>query len=282
MSKDTEAHPWFKVQPRVRGWTDSVEWDSFGLWFAMGLWSADTGGSAMIPKTRISAVTARRLTGKRLAAALAQLIAEGQLVDHPAHWELTHWEQPPVEVWQDNTQRERWARNKRLKRDGELCRQIKARDRNLCRYCGIRVDWANHNDKSPYGGTYEHVDPDGENSLSNVVVGCRSCNCWKKQDRPLEHAEMALFRPGTTAAQIAAGATPMVDHRPVNERGPRLALVIDDDDGPAPGQPPASPSRGARAPARDSGPGQPRAGRTGTVQATAMDPLEDNHEGDHQ
>jgi hypothetical protein len=122
------------------------------------------------------------------------------------------------------------------------------------------VNWDDKNGGT--GGTYDHVDPDGDNSMSNVVVACRECNCEVKKERPLEHSGMALWRPGTTAAQIAAGATPMHDFRTLLD-GPDQG--DDPPDGLPSGQPPASPRpaapTGIVAPARDSGPGQPRASR---------------------
>lgn len=88
----------------------------------------------------------------------------------------------------------RKQRNKALNRDRKLVQQILARDGTLCRYCGIRV---NFNDRrGVYGGTYDHVDPDGENSLTNVVVACRGCNAEKSHRTP-EEAGMPLLEPGT-------------------------------------------------------------------------------------
>lgn len=257
---DTLTLPWLKLPLHARKWLSGVEWDTAGLWYSMQMWSADQGTEGLIPARKIEAVTDRRLSAKRLRAALDELILEGQLVVEGDGWRLTIWEQPPAGTWQDHTKRERWRRDKALKRNGELCRAIKERDRNLCRYCGARVNWDDKNGDG--GGTYDHVDPDGDNSMSNVVVACRRCNCTLKNDRPLEHTGMALYRPGTTAAQIAAGAAPMVDFRPLPD-GPDQG---DDPPEPSPsGQPPAGPRPAAPAgfvaPARDSGPGQPRASR---------------------
>jgi hypothetical protein len=262
--KELDSVYWLKLPPRARSWLDGVSLEASFLWFSMQIWSADNGADGIVPKRRLDLAHARRLTKRQLTAALAELIEEGQLADEGEHYRLAIWEQPPLAVWQNDTLRERWARDKRLKRDKELCRAIKQRDRNLCRYCGRRVDWLNRNDTSPWRATYDHIDPDGENSLSNVVTACGGCNCEKKKQRTLEHAEMALFRPGTTAEQISAGATPMIDHRPLSER-PQPGRGQ-----PPPGQPGAS--RGPAeegsfvAPGRDSGPGQPGASRPGPRQ----------------
>jgi hypothetical protein len=264
---DTLTLPWLKLPLHARKWLSDVDWDTSGLWYAMQMWSADQGTDGLIPTRKLEAVTDRRLTGKRLRAALDELVVEGQLLAEETGWRLTTWEQPPAGTWQDHTKRERWRRDKALKRNGELCRAIKERDRNLCRYCGRRVNWDDKN--GPAGGTYDHVDPDGDNSMTNVVVACRRCNCELKQERPLEHSGLTLHRPGTTAATIAAVAAPTSDSRPVSD-GP------DQDDDPppgvSPGQPPAGPRpaapAGIVAPARDSGPGQPGAGPNGPPRST--------------
>ncbi len=270
--QDTLTLPWLKIPLHARKWLSDVSWDTAGLWYAMQMWSADQGTEGLIPTRKLEAVTDRRLTGKRLQAALDELVVEQQLVADGDGWRLAIWEQPPAGTWQDHTKRERWRRDKALKRNGELCRAIKERDRNLCRYCGVRVNWDDKN--GPTGGTYDHVDPDGDNSMSNVVVACRHCNCTIKAERPLEHSGLALWRPGTTAAQISAAVTtPIHDFRPVLD-GPDQG---DDPPDPSPpGQPPAGPRPAAPpgfvAPARDSGPGQPRAGRNRPSRATTGQP----------
>lgn len=265
--QDTLTLPWLKLPLHARKWLAGVDWDTSSLWYHMQMWSADNGTDGFIADRKMEAVTDRRLVGKRLRAALDELQDENQITRLDAGWQLVIWEQPPASTWQDHTKRERWRRDKALKRNGELCRAIKERDRNMCRYCGLRVNWDDKNGDG--GGTYDHVDPDGDNSMPNVVVACRHCNCTLKKERPLEHAGMALFRPGTTPAQIAAGAAPMVDFRPLRE-GPDQG--DDPPDGPAPGQPRASPRPAAEpeivAPARDSGPGQPGAGRNRPPRAT--------------
>lgn len=80
-------------------------------------------------------------------------------------------------------------RRNALYNDMRLIKAVRARDGDFCRYCGKKVNW---NDKrGPDGGTYDHVDPDGDNSLENIVVACRSCNSRKK-DRTPEEANMPL------------------------------------------------------------------------------------------
>lgn len=85
-------------------------------------------------------------------------------------------------------------RRQAVKRSPELRAIVRKRDADLCRYCGKTVDFSDR--KSPTGGTYDHVDPKGDNSPENVVVSCRSDNS-RKGDRTPEQAGMRLLPPGT-------------------------------------------------------------------------------------
>lgn len=84
-----------------------------------------------------------------------------------------------------------WDRKrKELERDRELVAAIRQRDGNRCRYCGKAVNWRDR--RSDSGGTYDHVQPRGDNSLVNVVVACRGCN-GRKNGRTPEEAGMPLL-----------------------------------------------------------------------------------------
>lgn len=85
-----------------------------------------------------------------------------------------------------------------MHRDPELRHRVRARDGDRCRYCGKRVDWNDR--RSPTGGTYDHVDPKGDNSEANLVVACRGCNA-RKCDRTPAQAGMTLHDPGTDLGQ---------------------------------------------------------------------------------
>jgi len=84
------------------------------------------------------------------------------------------------------------TRRQALFRDPELRRFVRERDRDLCRYCGVKVRWNDR--KGARGGTYDHVDPNGPNAPENLVVSCRGCNSSKK-DRTPEQAGMTLLPP---------------------------------------------------------------------------------------
>ena len=91
-----------------------------------------------------------------------------------------------------------------LLRNLTLRESIKQRDGDRCRYCGKSVNWTDR--RSPAGATYDHVDPDGGNSLNNVVVACHQCNITKNRRTP-EQAGMDLI-------QIKSGVDSGVD--PIN------------------------------------------------------------------
>lgn len=117
--------------------------------------------------------------------------------------------------------RDRELRRKRLNRNQALCRAIRKRDRDRCRYCGVATIWGADR-KSGHAGTFDHVDPFGDNSYTNVVVACRRCN-GRKRDRTPEEAGMALlpepqpYEAPTTATRsgsVAPGSGSDPDPRP--------------------------------------------------------------------
>lgn len=210
---------WLSTKPAMRDTLARLSWDAEAVWHKMRLYCAAVGNDGVLPHDELHVAMDRKIPEGRARKTIPELVRLELLTDRDGTYILDWSEQPSAEVWNDPVKRERWARDKRLKRDAELCRRIKTRDRNLCRYCGIRVDWNVRT--GPAGGTYDHIDPDGDNDFDNVAVACRRCNGRKRDRTPLQ-AGMTLFKPGTTAEQIAEAA-----------RGPT--------DRPTPGQPPADP-----------------------------------------
>jgi hypothetical protein len=84
------------------------------------------------------------------------------------------------------------ARRQALFRNPDLKRAIRERDADRCRYCAAGVRWGKG--RSGDSGTYDHIDPDGDNSLENLVVACCSCNSAKRRRTPAE-AGMILLDP---------------------------------------------------------------------------------------
>lgn len=204
----SDEHPWLKHKPAViRKGLDAVSWDAAALYWAIQMYMGGTGADGVLSKKQLHVAAGRKISPAKVNALLPELFEEKLLEDLGDMVRSSHWEQPPVETWSDDVLRARWQRRKALARMSELCQAIKARDRHLCAYCGQRVNWADK--KGRLGGTYDHVDPDGENTLDNVRVACRHCN-GKKKDRTPEQAGMPLYRPGTTAASIADGSARVV------------------------------------------------------------------------
>lgn len=81
------------------------------------------------------------------------------------------------------------ARRQALWRNPGLKDTVRRRDEDRCRYCGHTVRWNDR--RGPLGGTYDHVDPHGENTVDNLVVACRGCNSAKSNRTP-EQAGMPL------------------------------------------------------------------------------------------
>lgn len=175
-------------------------WDARALWRQLRGYCADMGNDGVLPRKQLHVAVERLIPLGRLERILAELVDDGfaTLTDDTI---VLDWsDQPSAEVWNDPVKRMRWSRGKALHRDSELTKRIKERDRNHCRYCGTRVDWNIKTKNHPLGGTYDHVDPDSDNSFDNVVVSCRRCN-GRKRDRTPDQAGMTLLRPGTTCVK---------------------------------------------------------------------------------
>lgn len=212
---------WLKTHPSKRSTLERVSFDAEGLWHIVNLYSAGVGNDGRLPKAELHVAVARKISEAKAARLAKQLVGAGLWLDHGDDYELVDWlkDQPAAEVWDDDTQRERWVRNKALRRDRSLCRAIQERDANLCRYCGTRVNWTDR--KGAAGGTYDHVDPDGPNSLDNVVVACRRCN-GRKKDRTPAQAGMRLLSSlelRTLLRSVSSSPDP-IPVRPESDRRP--------------------------------------------------------------
>lgn len=126
-------------------------------------------------------------------------IADGELLIH-GWWEpLLH-----SAGKHDAVKRDREKRRKALNRNRPLVLKVRARDKDLCRYCGVKcLDPSGPDRRSPESFTLDHRDPWGGNTVENVVVACRRCNGVKGERTP-EEAGMALLKPGTRAGSDPA------------------------------------------------------------------------------
>lgn len=199
---------WFKVSDdlhdhrKIRG----LDAAAVGLWCLAGSWSGD----GFVPASVVPRWT--RQWKRHAAALVAKGLWEEATVDGEAGWRFVNWAeyQPSREEANEPLERIRWRRKQALKKDRSLCEAIVARDRGMCRYCGVRVNWQDR--RGPSGGTYDHVDPDGDNSLANVVVACRRCNGRKKDRTPHEAGIVLLPEPEPYQApsgSLGAGSDPV-------------------------------------------------------------------------
>lgn len=139
------------------------------------------------------------------------------------------------------------TRRQRLARDPQLRMAIRDRDHGRCRYCGLEVRFEDR--RGAHGGTYDHVDPHGENTMQNVVVACRTCNA-RKGCRTPEEAGMLLLPVPRDGVHINDGSrsgsksepSPVLDPSPSSRSLPP-------DPHPSPSNPSSPPLGGA--PARE-------------------------------
>jgi 5-methylcytosine-specific restriction endonuclease McrA len=160
---------------------------AFGLYTRCGLWIArqgPEGTDGFVPADLAADYGTREWAAKLVAAGLWEVV-EGGFHD-------PHYLKRNPSAAQVAKRRATWTRKQALFRDPELRQAVRARDRDLCRYCGVRVRWNDR--KGSGGGTYDHVDPNGPNALTNLVVCCRGCNA-AKSDRTPEQAGMTLRPP---------------------------------------------------------------------------------------
>lgn len=223
---------WLKTHPNRRDELAPVSFDAEALWHVLRLYCAAKGNDGTMPARELVVAVQRKISGARLKKATDELLEAGLLTARGDKIELPGWldEQPPAEVWNDDVQRDRWVRAKALRRDRGLCKSVKDRDRNRCRFCGVRVNWDDR--KGAAGGTYDHLDPDGTNSIDNVVVACRRCNGTKKNRTPeqagmrvLPLAEIARLAAAEESARLAPGSGPnlagdQTGIRPGSDPGP--------------------------------------------------------------
>lgn len=160
------------------------------------LWAVDNAADGdLTPFTADEIAEAGGYTGKDPEAFVDALV-DAHFVDADADGMRLH-------DWMDYAggliehREERKAYKKRqydLYNDMRLIKAVRARDGDTCQYCGKTVNWNDR--RGADGGTYDHVDPDGGNTLENIVVCCRSCNS-RKQRRTPEQAGMRILAENT-------------------------------------------------------------------------------------
>ncbi|MDN5861750.1 MAG: HNH endonuclease, partial [Pseudonocardia sp.] len=180
---------------------------AMGVWTLCGAWSASNLTDGFVPAEVVRRYDPQqKYAGKLVTAGL--WIAD----EHDGEEGFRFHDWTDVQPTKDEVLagRQYNARRTALHRDPELTAAVRERDRNRCRYCGIKVNWRDR--RSSDGGTYDHVIPDGPNSLDNLVVACRGCNS-RKGGRTPEQARMPLLPIGTLPEGPGPGAGVVVENQ---------------------------------------------------------------------
>lgn len=191
---------WFKVDDKLHSHRKTMRatvngMAAMGLWVLAGSWCGDHNSDGFIPQ-----YAAARLDPHGWEEDARVLVTAGFWEpaerDGEQGWMFHDWldVQPSREQVVDK--RVKNARRQALFRDPALRNAVRTRDCDLCRYCGTRVKWNDR--RSPSGGTYDYVDPNGGNTLANLVVACRACNSAKGSHLP-HVVGMTLLPPAVTS-----------------------------------------------------------------------------------
>ncbi len=143
-------------------------------------------------------ISARALTriGQQIAkpaARAARLVEVGRWTKGEGGWWVNDYLAYNPSKAQKTTEREASRTRQEVYRTRGFADQVKARDGDVCRYCGDGVNWKDR--RGSHGAVFEHVHPvtqGGETTIDNIVIACRGCNT-KKGGRTPEQAGMTLI-----------------------------------------------------------------------------------------
>jgi 5-methylcytosine-specific restriction endonuclease McrA len=175
---------WFKIDdgfwshPKVLELSD----EAVALWVRAGSYCAGHLTDGVVKRGTL------RLLGATRDAATELVLAGLWDIDGET-WTFHDWDVYQPTRQQVEATRASDQRRQELSRNPQLRDAIRSRDGGACRYCGIHVNWADR--KGTGGGTYDHINPYGPNTLENLVVACRACNSKKGQRTP-EQAGMRI------------------------------------------------------------------------------------------
>ena len=180
---------WFNVDDSF--YDHPKAWDApdcaVALWTRAGSWSSRNLTDGFVP-----AGMPARFCGDH-EAAVRELLERGLWMRTKGGYtfhDWTDWNQSKEAVKAKRTAN---ARRQALFRDPVLKAAVRERDQDMCRYCGALVRWGGG--RSPMAGTYDHVDPAGENTYDNIVVSCLSCNSRKGGRTPFQAGMKVLDPP---------------------------------------------------------------------------------------
>ena len=174
----------FHTNPKLTGLRDGT----FRLYVNALVWSVANLTDGRIPRANVPSLVP--VTRPQYAYYRAsQLVTAGLWKQDGDDWIIHNFGDYQLTKDEILAKRKVGARRQALARSPELRDEIRNRDRDRCRYCGTVVDFKDR--RSVRGGTYDHVNPEGDNTLANLVVACRGCNS-SKRDRTPDEAGMTL------------------------------------------------------------------------------------------
>jgi 5-methylcytosine-specific restriction endonuclease McrA len=195
---------WFKVDDKLHAhpkwWALSP--NAKALWTTAGAWCASYKTDGQIGSSQLPILAPQvGLTTRQTGVAAAELVAADLWQRTDEGWAFHNWTDfnPPRATIDKAAAIEK--ERKKIQNDPDLKTAIRVRDQDLCRYCGIQVNFAARTGHT--AGRYDHVVPvtkGGKTVLGNVVVCCDFDN-RRKYNKTLDEAEMVLLDPGTTATQ---------------------------------------------------------------------------------
>ena len=188
-NQELGRHPKMKKLARLLSisWPEAVGYLHYLWWWALDF--AQDGDLSKYDANDISdAVLWKRdpeeLYNALIEAGFIDKMEDGSLVIHD--W----YDYAGKLIEQRQAQAEYRQRQQALYNDLRLTRSVRSRDGDICQYCGKIVNWKDR--RGADGGTYDYIDPEGENSVDNIVVSCRAC-ALKKGGKTLEQAGMQLI-----------------------------------------------------------------------------------------
>lgn len=194
---------WFKVDDKLHAhpkWW-SLSPNAKALWTTAGSWSSSYKTDGVVLTAQLAILAPQvGLTAGKMRQAATELVDAGLWVLHDGGgWQFHNWTDfnPPRATLDKEAAIEK--ERKKIQNDPDLKTAIRVRDRDLCRYCGVQVNFAARTGN--LAGRYDHVIPvtkGGKTILPNVVVCCDYDN-RRKYNKTLDEAEMVLLDPGTSA-----------------------------------------------------------------------------------
>ena len=250
---------WFKVDDKFYTHPKALAAGLHGraVWYTAGNWCADHLTDGHVPVGMLPLIFALTQIDQADGMNAVERLVQCRLWDEDTDglgYQFHNWAkyQPSRDDVEFRRERSRKRGEIRSKAWEPFRLQIRARDGDVCRYCGITVLWQG-GARSPHGGTFDHIDPELPNTVDNVVVACRGCNAQKKDRNPGEAGMVLRPIPGAKITPKRP-PRPRPTARPLPTRPARAAAA------PAPRTPrsatpaaAASPPR-TRAPRKATGP----------------------------